>query len=225
MLNGFLAIIVWLTITLGLWALACGTTRGAERVAFTLLVACAGSPMYLGGRGFHIPDFAFAIYGLCFLGALALDHWRNEEIRKHSYIWRRASSDWFYSVILTMAIILVSGSLGGWAEHHASRNVAGALAIGCALILFAAVFIGWPMLASWSGTWVRCSHGVRGGLERLRCRKCEQDNASFLQTFVPQADDPRCARCGSPMTLRTGRYGAFWGCVRYPKCRHTQNIT
>jgi hypothetical protein len=33
-----------------------------------------------------------------------------------------------------------------------------------------------------------------------------------------------CPHCGSPMRRRSGRYGQFWGCSRYPGCRGTRNI-
>lgn len=33
-----------------------------------------------------------------------------------------------------------------------------------------------------------------------------------------------CPTCGSAMLRRTGRYGAFWGCSRYPVCRGTRQI-
>ena len=33
-----------------------------------------------------------------------------------------------------------------------------------------------------------------------------------------------CPKCGSPMVRRTGRYGAFYGCSTYPKCRGTRRI-
>ncbi|QFT68654.1 DNA topoisomerase I/SWI domain fusion protein [Labrenzia sp. THAF35] len=32
-----------------------------------------------------------------------------------------------------------------------------------------------------------------------------------------------CPRCGSVMRRRSGRYGQFWGCSRYPQCRGTRN--
>lgn len=35
---------------------------------------------------------------------------------------------------------------------------------------------------------------------------------------------PNCPRCGSQMRKRSGRYGAFWGCSRYPSCRGTKRI-
>jgi DNA-binding helix-hairpin-helix protein with protein kinase domain len=35
---------------------------------------------------------------------------------------------------------------------------------------------------------------------------------------------PTCPRCGSPMQRRSGRYGQFWGCSRYPGCNGTRKI-
>lgn len=32
-----------------------------------------------------------------------------------------------------------------------------------------------------------------------------------------------CPKCGKPMRLRSGRYGEFWGCSGYPRCRYTEN--
>ena len=34
-----------------------------------------------------------------------------------------------------------------------------------------------------------------------------------------------CPECGSPMVKRHGKYGDFYGCSNYPKCRHTEPIT
>ncbi len=33
---------------------------------------------------------------------------------------------------------------------------------------------------------------------------------------------PVCPQCGAPMVERTGRYGRFWGCSRYPACAGTR---
>jgi hypothetical protein len=33
---------------------------------------------------------------------------------------------------------------------------------------------------------------------------------------------PKCPRCESPMTQRNGKFGAFWGCTRYPECKGTR---
>lgn len=35
---------------------------------------------------------------------------------------------------------------------------------------------------------------------------------------------PTCPHCGSPMLRRSGRYGQFWGCSRYPGCKGTRKI-
>lgn len=33
-----------------------------------------------------------------------------------------------------------------------------------------------------------------------------------------------CSKCGHIMKVRNGRYGQFWGCSGYPRCRYTENI-
>jgi len=33
---------------------------------------------------------------------------------------------------------------------------------------------------------------------------------------------PTCPQCGGPMQLRSGKFGEFWGCLRYPDCRGTR---
>ena len=30
-----------------------------------------------------------------------------------------------------------------------------------------------------------------------------------------------CIWCGSLMVKKNGPYGEFWGCLRYPECKHT----
>lgn len=32
----------------------------------------------------------------------------------------------------------------------------------------------------------------------------------------------KCPFCGSELVLRNGKYGQFWGCSAYPKCRYTR---
>ncbi len=34
----------------------------------------------------------------------------------------------------------------------------------------------------------------------------------------------KCPRCGSLLQKRKGRFGMFWGCGGYPKCRYTENL-
>lgn len=34
----------------------------------------------------------------------------------------------------------------------------------------------------------------------------------------------KCPRCGNVLRKRSGRYGAFWGCMSYPECKYTEKI-
>ncbi len=41
----------------------------------------------------------------------------------------------------------------------------------------------------------------------------------------PEPDESvRCPECGKPMLRRTGRFGVFYGCVDYPKCKGIRNV-
>ena len=33
-----------------------------------------------------------------------------------------------------------------------------------------------------------------------------------------------CPGCGSPLKKRKGKFGLFWGCSSYPRCRHTEKL-
>lgn len=39
-----------------------------------------------------------------------------------------------------------------------------------------------------------------------------------------KGETPFCPRCGSMMEIRNGRYGEFWGCMSYPRCRGSEDI-
>lgn len=34
----------------------------------------------------------------------------------------------------------------------------------------------------------------------------------------------KCPFCGNPLILRNGKYGKFWGCSTYPKCKFTRPV-
>ena len=38
----------------------------------------------------------------------------------------------------------------------------------------------------------------------------------------PVLTDMKCDKCGAPMILRTGKYGSFYACSRYPECKFTK---
>jgi ssDNA-binding Zn-finger/Zn-ribbon topoisomerase 1 len=64
------------------------------------------------------------------------------------------------------------------------------------------------------------------------CRHCKADRtphrakAKTVPTTVsPTAVAVRCPKCGSKMVLRSGRYGKFYGCSKFPYCRATRPVT
>lgn len=38
------------------------------------------------------------------------------------------------------------------------------------------------------------------------------------------AEVKKCPACGGPMTLKTGRFGKFWACEKYPECKSTMPL-
>ena len=46
-----------------------------------------------------------------------------------------------------------------------------------------------------------------------------------VQSMESEICHPKiCPSCGSPMKIKSGSRGDFWGCSGYPKCRHTDSI-
>ena len=37
-----------------------------------------------------------------------------------------------------------------------------------------------------------------------------------------KSDSNRCPKCGGELVLRQGKYGSFYGCSNYPKCKYTK---
>ncbi|OGZ33395.1 MAG: DNA topoisomerase I [Candidatus Portnoybacteria bacterium RBG_19FT_COMBO_36_7] len=40
----------------------------------------------------------------------------------------------------------------------------------------------------------------------------------------PEPTDKTCPKCGKPLVIRTSRFGRFYACSDFPKCRHTESI-
>jgi len=45
------------------------------------------------------------------------------------------------------------------------------------------------------------------------------------QAGEEQKTDEKCSKCGSPMVLKTGRFGRFLACSRYPECKTTKALS
>ncbi|WP_268877755.1 topoisomerase DNA-binding C4 zinc finger domain-containing protein [Priestia abyssalis] len=33
-----------------------------------------------------------------------------------------------------------------------------------------------------------------------------------------------CPKCGGELSMRKGKYGSFYGCSNFPKCRYTKQV-
>ncbi len=45
-----------------------------------------------------------------------------------------------------------------------------------------------------------------------------------VEVMPEHEEDLRCPECGSPMQLKRGRFGPFFSCTNYPKCRFVANL-
>lgn len=62
---------------------------------------------------------------------------------------------------------------------------------------------------------------AQGKLNYLDFLKSFFDNLeNSVKKVTPS--DKICPECGSPMKLRKGPYGSFWGCTNYPNCKHIE---
>ncbi|MBI5056167.1 MAG: type I DNA topoisomerase [Nitrospirae bacterium] len=83
---------------------------------------------------------------------------------------------------------------------------------------------GKPMVIKWGrhGRFIACT----GYPECKTTKPLEQEGAgNAAQNAVLQELDEKCEKCGSPMVLRTGRYGKFISCSKYPECKTTKALS
>jgi very-short-patch-repair endonuclease len=74
------------------------------------------------------------------------------------------------------------------------------------------------------------NESLASGYSRF-CAACRTTRVSHLKrskkvSVSPPASEvgKKCPRCGSQMNLRTGRYGKFYGCSKYPYCKGTMKV-
>lgn len=51
-----------------------------------------------------------------------------------------------------------------------------------------------------------------------------KDKEVVKQTSEDEATDKKCVKCGSPMVIKTGRFGKFMACSDFPKCKYTEPL-
>lgn len=65
---------------------------------------------------------------------------------------------------------------------------------------------------------------------RTLCERCNIGKSNKIETASAQPVNPVsdntlvCEKCGSTLILRKGKYGEFYGCSNYPKCKFTKTL-
>ena len=65
------------------------------------------------------------------------------------------------------------------------------------------------------------------GLSKSKDGGVPYDSGTGGERFVAKQyafEQGRCPRCGSQLVVRNGKYGAFYGCTNYPRCKFTQDL-
>jgi DNA topoisomerase-1 len=85
---------------------------------------------------------------------------------------------------------------------------------------------GLPMVIRWGrhGRFLACS-----GFPKCKNTKPikTEDTEHMAQGTekVSQQTEEKCEKCGSPMVIKSGRYGKFLACSRYPECKNTKPLS
>ena len=80
-----------------------------------------------------------------------------------------------------------------------------------------------PMVIKWGrhGRFIACT----GYPECKNTKPLEQDGANGnTKAAEVQETDEKCEKCNSPMVLKTGKFGRFLACSKYPECKTTKAI-
>lgn len=66
----------------------------------------------------------------------------------------------------------------------------------------------------------RALNDCRMNQKVFECLKKEMENPSEAAR-----NQKKCPKCGNILKKRSGKFGEFWGCMSYPDCRYTENIS
>lgn len=70
--------------------------------------------------------------------------------------------------------------------------------------------------------------GGKSNIENLRtlCERCNIGKSDKMETGFNnhQENYNSCPHCQGKLVLRTGKYGSFYGCENYPRCKYIKNI-
>jgi DNA topoisomerase-1 len=84
---------------------------------------------------------------------------------------------------------------------------------------------GLPMVIRWGrhGRFLACTGFPKcKNTKPLPTEGVEQ--ATSAPETLSQPTDEKCEKCGSPMVIKSGRFGKFLACSRYPECKSTKPL-
>ncbi|MED4206650.1 NERD domain-containing protein [Neobacillus mesonae] len=62
-------------------------------------------------------------------------------------------------------------------------------------------------------------------LKRQHVQAIKIDRQMMAKKEIENIEQNVCPKCGGALSLRKGKYGAFYGCSNYPKCRYTKRVS
>ncbi len=82
---------------------------------------------------------------------------------------------------------------------------------------------GEPMVIKWgrNGHFLACS----GYPDCKNTKEFKKTDDGKVHILKQQETTEICSECKSPMVVKTGRFGKFLACSRYPECKHTRSIS
>jgi DNA topoisomerase-1 len=85
---------------------------------------------------------------------------------------------------------------------------------------------GLPMVNRWGrhGRFMACTGFPNCKNTKPILQEGEDSNGQTGEQHYQQTDQ-QCEKCGSPMVIRSGRFGKFLACARYPECKNTKPIS
>jgi DNA topoisomerase-1 len=85
---------------------------------------------------------------------------------------------------------------------------------------------GLPMVIRWGrhGRFLACTGFPECKNTKPYVTEGEEQKANGTETIVQQTDEI-CEKCSSPMVIKSGRYGKFLACSKYPECKNTKPLS
>ena len=69
--------------------------------------------------------------------------------------------------------------------------------------------------------WVPMIKEFYGPFEKNLQKKYEEISK---KDFTEKPTGKKCPKCGGPLLIRLGKFGKFYACSKFPKCRHTESL-